>query len=348
LELIDEGLVKETGYGQSAGGKPPVLLRVDPLSRHIIGIDLASSEFRGAVVDLRGNILEKVVISIKDRSGEKAIEVVYQVIDKLIGTQSRPCIGIGIGVPGLLDTKAGVIKTAVNLEWEDLGLVDILEKRYKLPVLIANDSQVSAVAEHKFGGRDRTQNLLLVKVGRGVGAGIILDQQLFQGDGFGAGEIGHIRVKEDGDLCRCGNYGCLETLISSRAIRRKSKQIADEQTESLLHEIANDPKNIATAEVVEAFKMGDEWVVGLIEAVGENLGRVLAYVSSTINLHEVVIAGSVSEFGDGLIKPVSDSIQRNILPGLFEEIKVSTSSLGEDIVILGAAGMVLQNQLEIR
>ena len=347
LELIGEDLVLEAGFGQSAGGKPPVLLQLNLNSRHIIGIDLASSEFRGAVVDLRGNILERITIPIQNKSGKKAIKIVYQIIDKLINKETSPCIGIGIGAPGLLDTKAGIIRTAVNLEWKDLDLAGLLEEKYKLPVMIANDSQLSALAEFKFGNSHRKENLLLVKVGRGVGAGLILEQNLFQGDGFGAGEIGHIKIEEDGELCRCGNYGCLESIISSRTIRKKAAEIASNNPESLLHDIAADITQIKTTEVISAFNKGDQSVIQLIEDVGKTLGRALAFVSSTVNVHDVVIAGSVSEFGEVLTSSVAKSLKQNMLPGLCDEMKVTTSKLGEEIVILGAAGMVLQNQLEI-
>ena len=208
-ELLGAGLVLEKGPGPSVGGKPPILLGMIPDARHIIGIDLASGEFRGAIVNLLGEIKHRVHIAIGEQSGEKALEFVFQLIDNLLAMTERPVLGIGIGAPGLMDSDQGIVRNAVNLEWVDFPLGKILRDRYHLPVYISNDSQLSATAEYNFGENHRIPNLLLIKVGRGVGAGIILNQQLFYGDGFGAGEAGHIKVDEDGELCRCGNRGCL-------------------------------------------------------------------------------------------------------------------------------------------
>ena len=174
-ELIDEGLVEEIGQGPSDGGKPPILLSVVDNSRHLIGIDLADSEFRGGVVDLRGKIIDRVIISVNDRDGLSAMELVYKLIDKLIGIATNPILGIGIGTPGLMDARNGIVRSAVNLDWSDLPLRNLLESRYNLHVYIANDSQVAALGEYTFGQRQETSNLVVVKVGRGVGAGIVIN-----------------------------------------------------------------------------------------------------------------------------------------------------------------------------
>lgn len=194
-EWIDEGVVQELGYGQSVGGKPPVLLGIIDEARHILGIDLASGEFRGAVIDLRGEIQHSVSLPIDSYPGSGALDVVYELIDQLLKASTSPVIGIGIGAPGLMDSERGIVLNAVNLDWKDLPLATTLEDRYQFPVYIANDTQISTLAEYNFGGSDKTSNLLLVKISRGVGAGLLINQQLFQGDGFGAGEIGHIRVE---------------------------------------------------------------------------------------------------------------------------------------------------------
>jgi len=346
-ELIDEGLVGEMGLGQSAGGKPPVLLNAIGEARHIIGIDLASGEFRGALVNLRGEIKERIDVPIHDQSGEAALEQVFALIDELLARTDSPILGIGIGAPGLMDADNGVVLNAVNLDWQELALGDKLEARYQLPVYIANDSQISTLAEYNFGDLPKVANLLLVKISRGVGAGIIINQQLFHGDGFGAGEIGHVRVEEDGELCRCGNHGCLETKISSRAIRRQAKAIAKEHLDSLLHQSSVDVEQLTLEDVLDAYHAGDPYIANLIQEIGLSLGKALSYVVSLLNIQHVVLAGSVAAFGEGLLAPASARLNESILPGLVDHTELSVSDLGEEIVILGAAGMVLQNELGI-
>jgi glucokinase-like ROK family protein len=346
-ELIDEGLVSEVGIGQSAGGKPPVLLSVINAARQIIGIDLASGEFRGALINLRGQIEKRINIPINDEPGDVAVQHVFELIDGLIARANSPILGIGIGAPGLMDTDAGVVLNAVNLDWRDLPLGTELEKRYQIPVYIANDSQISALAEYNFGEANKAANLLLVKISRGVGAGIVINQQLFHGDSFGAGEIGHVRVEDNGELCRCGNYGCLETRISSRAIRRQAREIAAAHPDSLIQKISPNVEQLTFDQVFQAYQQGDPYVAELVQEIGQSLGKALSYVVSLLNIRRVVLAGSVAAFGEGLLAPANAILNQSILPGLVDDTELAISELGEEIVILGAAGMVLQNELGI-
>jgi glucokinase-like ROK family protein len=345
--LIDAGLVTEKGFGQSAGGKPPMLLQVVDNARQIVGIDLASGEFRGALINLRGEIQEWVCIPIDEKSGEEALEDVFDLIDRLLASAKSPITGIGIGAPGIMDSDNGIVRMAVNLDWKDLPLVEILEKKYQIPVHIANDSQVSALAEYKFGDGGKVSNLLVIKASRGVGSGIVINNQLYQGDGFGAGEIGHIRVEDDGKLCRCGNHGCLETLISSRAIRTFAVEAASKNQNSLLNQYIKENHPIALEDVHAAYLAGEPQVIEIINQVGAYLGRALSYVVSTLNINRVVIAGSVSIFGKGIINPALEEFQGSVLSNIASEVEILSSKLDEEIVILGAAGMVLQKELGI-
>ena len=133
-------------------------------------------------------------------------------------TTASPLLGIGIGAPGIIDTSTGTVRWSVNLDWAELRLGPLLEQRYGVPVVVANDSHAAALAELTFFHRPRPNNLIVIKVGRGVGAGIILNGQLFQGDGYGAGEFGHVSMGSADAPCRCGRDGCLETMTSMRAL----------------------------------------------------------------------------------------------------------------------------------
>jgi glucokinase-like ROK family protein len=308
-------------------------------ARQVIGIDLASDEFRGALVNLRGIIQHRVNYPIDETTGEKALEVVYKLIDELIKAATQPIVGIGIGAPGIMDTENGIVITAVNLDWENLPLVEMLQEKFDFPVYIANDSQVSAMAEFKFGKTESSGNLLVVKIGRGVGSGIILNNELFQGDGFGAGEIGHIKIEDDGLQCRCGKYGCLETRISSRAIRKAAS--------NLLSTSHFDGRTASIEEVYNQFDAGSPSIPGLIEETGNLLGQALSYITSTLNINQIVIAGSVSIFGEGIIDPARKVLCKNTLPAITRNIEISSSALGIDIVILGAAGLVLHHEMNI-
>ncbi len=168
-----------------------------------------------------------------------------------------PLLGIGVGTPGVIDTQAGVICWAVNLDWQDLPLAKLLTERYRLPANVANDSQAAALGEYAFGEGGRTANLVAIKVGRGVGAGIVLGGQLFQGDSHGAGEIGHIFMVDDGAACRCGRFGCLETVTSAPAIVREARALAVGTPGSLLHRASLRQDDLTLDDVRAAFEAGD-------------------------------------------------------------------------------------------
>ncbi len=347
-ELMEEGLVGEVGRAQSSGGKPPILIDVNEDARHIIGIDLASGEFRGAIINLRGEIKERVSLPIEEQAGELALSLVYELIDRLLELTEVEILGIGIGTPGLMDIERGVVLNAVNLDWQNLPLAALLQERYRLPVCIANDSQVSALAEYSFGGHDPVSNLVLIKVGRGVGAGIVQNKELYSGDGFGAGEIGHVKIETQGELCSCGNYGCLETKISSRAIRKLVTQIAADKPDSALNIQIDDQKIISHEDVLDAYRQGDAIVVDVIERVALDLAKALSFLIGILNIHRMVIAGSVSEFGEHFVSAIRKNLKGSVLAPLSLDTEVEISSLGEDIVMLGAAALILQNQLGIK
>jgi N-acetylglucosamine repressor len=344
-ELIEDGLVAEVGLGPSAGGKPPTLLSIVDDSRYLIGIDLADSEFRGAVINLRGKIKRRLSLPIHDRNDSAALALVYELIDELVAVADGSILGIGIGTPGLMDARRGVVRNAVNLDWHDLPLGDLLEERYELPVYIANDSQVAALAEFTFGDSKDVPNLIVIKVGRGTGAGIVLNRQLYYGDGFGAGEIGHVTVIEDGELCRCGHYGCLETVTSSRAIVKRAQAIAKKDPHSTLYRFVATPEEINTDIVLQAFEAGDEALQPVIAETGHYLGVAVANLVGALNVQRVVIAGSVARFGQALLEPTVQEVRRRSLAALANETRIEITSLGPDIVILGAAALLLTYEL---
>lgn len=346
-DLIADNLVEETGRGPSVGGKPPVLLGVVDDARHLIGLDLANSEFRGAVFDLRGNILHHVSIPLKGDNGRLALDQVYELTDALMTAVTSPLLGIGIGSPGLINARAGIIRQAVNLDWADLPLRDLLESRYDVPVYLANDSHAAALGEYTFGPDRGTENLVVVKVGRGTSAGIVLNGRLHYGDGSGAGEIGHVRVVENGKLCLCGHTGCLETVASSRAIIEKAQQVFTEDPQSILHKYAETKDAINTDAILQAFLEGDAKIFQIIEEVGHHLGYAVANLIGVLNIQTLIIAGSLARFGQPLIDVINEEMRRSAMSALADETHVHVSELGLDVVMLGAASLLLSNELGV-
>lgn len=326
--LIGEGLAREIGRGPSTGGKAPILLEVTDDARHLVGLDLGEKVFRGAIVDLRGEIVSAIDVPVDDRDGGEALERVFGLVDRLLAATDRPILGIGIGTAGLIDTTVGAVLEAVNLDWHDVPLGALLRARTGLPVYVANDSQATALAEHVFGG-PRTTNLVVVKIGEGIGAGLVLEGRLFQGDGFGAGEIGHTTVQPDGALCRCGRLGCLETVASTRAILTR---LADRGLGRL-------------PDAVAALKAGDPVVRQVVTAAGRQLGMAVAWLVGTLNVERVVLVGSAAEFGDPWLDAVRDTMRNGALGLLAKDTTVEIGRLHDDGVVLGASALLMTREL---
>lgn len=342
-ELQEKGLVEEIGHGPSGGGRSPILLSVARDARHLITIDLGNDEFRGAVVNLRGEMRHTISRPIP-RGGDAALALVYTLIDDLVAGAERPLLGIGLGTPGLVDTTSGRVLRAVNLEWRDLPLGSLLQERYQLPVYVANDSQLTALALYMFGGEPDTASLVAIKVGHGVGAGIILNGHLFQGDGFGAGEIGHVVVADAGQPCRCGNAGCLETVVNDEALRARALA-AGLESPSAEEGSAAESAACTIALIRRALAAGDPCARQIVAEIGQYLGIGVAYLIGALNIRRVVVVGSLTEFGAPLLAAVRREALGRALPALAQQTVIEFAPSNPDIVLLGASALLLTREL---
>ena len=347
-ELAAQGILVEVGRGQSLGGKPPTLMRVNKDSRHVIGLDLGNEEMRGSIVNLRGEIIQSEILPAEGVQGKEYVQLVFTLINRLITKVKQPLLGIGIGTPGLVESKGGLIRRAVNRNWTDLPLRQLVEDRFQMPVLVANDCHAAALAQFTFGSIKKVPSLVVLKIGEGIGAGLILDNKLFFGDNSAAGEIGHLVVVDKGDLCSCGHFGCLETVASSRAIINEGRKLFySSSPENKLKNLVDNPEKINLETLEKAIQAGDAGVRSLIQSVGYYLGIAAASIVSLINVNQVVIAGEVACFGPVLTEVIQKTMEERSVDVISHVSNVSFSNLGENIVTLGAATLLIRNKLEI-
>lgn len=342
--LLRQKLVQEVGTGNSTGGKSPILLSVPGSARQLIGVDLGSTEFRGAIVDLRGKIQYALTMPLDGRQGKDALERAYQLIDTLTAHASSPLLGIGVGVPGVINpTKGSSIHWAVNLSWLDLPIRALLQNRYHLPVYVANDSQVAVLAESFF-GKWKNVNLIVLKVERGVSAGIFANGELWQGDGFGAGEIGHVTVVENGPLCHCGHYGCLEAVAGIEAIIQRARAAAVTHPGIVQTRVPN-LRTLTFEDVVWGSQQNDVTMSAIVSQTGQYLGRAVANLVGAFNINHIVVAGTVTALGEPLLRPLRETVLTHALGHLAEGTLIEFSTLGDEIVILGASALLLNDEL---
>ena len=322
--LIADGLVEELGLrSENRIGKPATLVGIRTADFQIVAVDLADDEWmKGAVLTLRGDVLVRRSVALEGRTGQVAVDALERLCRDLLEASDRPVLGVGIGSPGVID-PLGTVVEAPNRNWYDVPLAQDLTKRLGVPTHVANDANTAALGEFTYGGAGGS-GLMVLTVGQGVGAGIVLDGALIHGHRHAAGEIGHVTVIDDDRTrtgpalpCACGRFGCLETLLSVPAMRRR---------------IVGLTPTAADAE---------------LRLVGQILGIALAPVVSALNLSEVLLSGP-PELLDGPVRVAAiETIQARTMPVIGVELRLAMASLGDDVVLSGAAVLVLSGQLGV-
>jgi predicted NBD/HSP70 family sugar kinase len=285
-----------------------------PDAAHIVSLDLSPDDrMVGAVVNLAGTVLARHELAVSGCKGADAVGLVQELAAALIAMTDRPVLGVGVGSPGVVDAE-GTVVDAPNFGWTDTPLARTLQRVLDVPVFVANDANTAVLGEHTFGDAG-DGGLMLLRVGTGVGAGLVLEGALLHGHRAAAGEIGHVVVDPDGEQCACGRTGCLETLLAAPQLRRRLAAGGD----------ADD----------------------VLARLGEQLGAALAPVVGTLNLQELVLSGP-HDLLDGPLREAADrTIRARTMPVSGEQLVVRTSTLGDDVVLVGAAVLVLAGQLGV-
>ncbi|MFF9565401.1 ROK family transcriptional regulator [Leifsonia sp. NPDC014704] len=324
-ELLAEGLVIELGQRESARpGKPAVLLDIDRAAHQIIGVDLSDHDrFRGAVMDLDGRILARAEVMLADgeggesATGESAAAKVDALVDRLVAATTAPVLGMGVGSPGVVDLT-GTILTAPNLGWDDLPLQQRLAARTGLPVVVANDANAAALAEHTYGGA--AGDMMLIRVGHGIGAGLLVAGALVYGSHFAAGEIGQVMVGTDLGLETTYNRDqVLEHWLSVPQLQRGIRD--------------------AEAAGVDA--------TPILREAGQRLGIALAPVVGALNLSEIVLSGPTELLDGPLAEATVHTLRNRTMAQNHADLSLRMTTQGQDIVLRGAAVLVLSGQLGV-
>jgi predicted NBD/HSP70 family sugar kinase len=329
-ELVADDIVTEVGIAPSSGGKPPVLVDINANARAIITIDLGGTRWKGSVRNLRLEILETVTVDQNDRTGDDAVEAVISLINRLSDASPLPLLGIGIGTPGVV-TDDGVVVEAANLGWTDLPLARALTDTFGVPVHLVNDARATAMAEYLLGDH-HTSNLIVVKLGRGVGSGIILNGDIYAGEASAAGEIGHIA-----SIPRGNELVTLESVVSTPAIARSLAQ-------GLGIAFDGRPSKFISAHADDDGQVTDS----VIAQIGSDIAAILASVVGTLDVHRIVISGPICIFGDSLLEAINTQLGSRLLPSLANLITVAFGHIDEAVAVeSGTATYLMQRELGV-
>ncbi len=345
-QLIERGLVVEGDPGPSTGGRPPRHLAFRSDAGHILVADLGASSIDVAVTSLDGRILGHHDEPADIAAGpDVALGRVDELFDQLLSTTRMlpgRLWGIGVGVPGPVEFQTGrPISPPIMPGWDGYPLRERLASRYDAPVWVDNDVNVLALGEWRSGVAVGHDNVIVVKIGTGIGAGIISDGRLHRGAQGAAGDVGHIQVSDDpAVVCRCGNIGCLEAFAGGAAIARDGEAAARDGRSTRLA-IALDRAGTVTAEdVARAASFGDPVSVALLQAAGRRVGLMLASVVNFFNPSLIVIGGGVAQSGDVLLASIRETVYRRSLPLATRELLIQRSSLGGLAGVIGSSAMV--------
>jgi len=344
-DLLETGLIREAESLNVRSGRPPIVLEINAGRGYVVGVDFGASHLSALIADLSARIIEEVEIPIDIQRGPSACiaEADRLVRDTLAraGLRLGEVLAIGVGVPGPLAAEAGmVVSPPIMPGWDRYPVSDTLEKLWCCPLSINNDAELGVLGEWAAGAGRGERNLAYIKVGTGIGAGLLLDGQLYRGVTGSAGEIGHLTIDENGPLCACGNHGCLEAIAGGRAIAQQAREAVRKGKRTALAAI--DPlEDISARDVASAARRGDLLSQQILTRAGSHIGIAIAGLVNLFNPGMVIIGGGLAQTGDILLEPMRQAVQRRSLPASARVVRITTAMLGRRSSSLGAVVQAL-------
>lgn len=349
-DLLNLGLLQEKKLGNSDSGRPPILLAFVPTAWFAIGAEMTESEWVLVLVDLQAQVVRQTSVSFSSPTPEEVLAALDDGFDKIRDKfPGRILPALGLGLPGLVDDKTGVIESAADLGWFEVPFRDMAQHRLKTKVYVINRHKAAGLVEAQYGSGVNADNLVYVGIGTGVAAAIFMEGTLVRGANSSAGELGHVTVEPNGHLCPCGNRGCLQQYVSGPALAARARELIKEGNESMLEICTKGNLQMITGGLVcEAAAMGDKLSMRLIEEAAKYLGIAISNVVNMLNPNKIVLGGPIGrKAGDLLLKPLRDELKRRSMSHPYSVLEVTTATMGEAAAALGAAGLVLNNKLEL-
>jgi glucokinase-like ROK family protein len=339
-DLLAVGIIRESERIVSQSGRPPVVLEIDPSHGYVVGIDFGASHISLLVADLGAHILDEIEIPLDIQAGpiiclDQADRLLQEILAKT-KLEIKDILAIGVGVPGPIVSDAGmVLAPPIMPGWDRFPIRDTLEKKWGRPVTLNNDAELGALGEWAAGAGRGESNLAYIKVGTGIGCGLLIDGKIYRGISGSAGEIGHLTLDENGPLCACGNYGCLEAFSGGRAIAQQAMDAIKSGRRTGLASFQSNG-TITAQQVATAARKGDLVAQQILSQAGAHIGIAIAGLVNIFNPGMVIIGGGVSQNGDIILEPIRQVVNRRSLPAATRVVRITTAMLGRRSSSIGA------------
>ena len=350
-DLLARKLVHEIGKDANKAGRPATLLEINPLAGGIIGVELGVDFVTVGLMDISGNIIWKYNEDAdpsleQEKTIKRTLTLVDMAIAKCVEMKLR-LLGLGLSVPGTVDLQEGVLVYSPNLQWNNVPLRSIFSEHTGLKVMIENDANAAAVAEHLFGVMRHTHDFIFIYAGVGIGGGLYLNGKLYRGRHGYAGEIGHIPLASEptGELCLCGNPNCWEIRANQRALIRHAETVLKSGRPSIISQVMEEHNEISpTVNIIKlAADMGDQDAVDAFSDVGQALGRGVAGLVNIFNPEKIVLGGTLSIASKYLIPAMNAAVSNFAQNDVMKKTDIIVSIFANDASLFGAVAIVVED-----
>lgn len=338
--LLDEGLVVEKAVGDSSGGRPPIMLTLNPEAGYVVGVKLTEDHLSVALTDLNSQVRERLELPLDTTHTPEAVaDALSDAVTKLVrasGISRSKLRGVGVGLAGIIDAAHGLLRYSPFFDWRDVPLRLLLAKRLRVPIYVDNDVNTLTMAEKWFGAGRVVDDYLVITVGRGIGMGIVMRGQVYRGAKGGGGEFGHVVIDPAGPVCACGKRGCLEAFASDPALLRDAQAAIDEGRLTGLSK-----RNLTIEKLIELAQHGDQAAQRIFSNAGKWLGMGIAGLINIFNPALILISGEGVRNGEWMFGPMRDTITTMAVAESLSDVEIRIESLGDDAWARGAASLVL-------
>jgi glucokinase-like ROK family protein len=345
-ELIDKGLVRETMLQKDKVGRPGMALELDPNGGSAIGVAIAVDTVAVVLVDFLARPLWQARRGLEPQAGLDAILATAEsLVDAALHKAAKPRpLGIGVGVPSLVDQQAGEVKITPNLHWRNVPIRERWTDRFGLPIFVENEARAAALGEYYFGAARHVKDFIYLSAGAGLGAGIMIGGALLRGRGRYAGEVGHMTIDPNGRLCNCGRRGCWEMYVSSRAVIRQLYDALASGAASRLRELAG-TRQLTFDDILDAALHGDTTARSAFEGVAHWLGVGIANLVQVFDPELVVLGGELARANAIWLPDVRSAVRTQTLTQPAEQLVIAAAHHGDNACMIGTATLVLDDIL---